>query len=426
MSDFPPAALSEADAQLLHHVREQLLGKTPASTPFLPPVVPTPPRLAFWLRILAVGFGLLAAALSILEWLDPERFAGCKQAATLVLLGIGVGWFIQRTRQFKAAQKLAVLPDPPPPLSFWPRLLLSLYWFVVVEVVVLTPIDMAWIVGVLALHETGHYLGMRWFGYRDMRMFFVPALGAAVSGHKPGVPAWQEAIVLLLGPLPGLLLGCGIYFVDLVEAVPLLRTGAAWLVMLNFLNLLPFEPLDGGKLCNRHLFSRVRWLEAVAVVLGAIGLVLVCLGPVWICLALTAALALFALAPARYKLSRAAAQLQTRWPQLPSEWVDLSEDQWHDLFLAASSLVKQKQAFTQLSPAAAKTMVNAFALQMRALQARALSRPESVPVTALILAVYLSTIVLGIVTASVTRLQVDAGRWPLGTEPRPQTATAPP
>jgi Zn-dependent protease len=418
MTDIPPTELSEADAQLFHQVREQLLSKAPAAISFLPPVVPTPPRLARWLRIIAMIFGLLAAALSVLEWLDPERFAGCKQAATLVLLGIGAGWFVRRGIQTKAAQKLAVPPQPPPPMRFWPRLLWSLFWFVVVEVVVLTPFDMAWIVGVLALHETGHYLGMRWFGYRDMRMFFVPALGAAVSGHKPGVPAWQEAIVLLLGPLPGLLLGCGIYFVDLVDAVPLLRGGAAWLVTLNFLNLLPFEPLDGGKLCNRHLFSRVRWLEMVAVVLGTVGLVLVCLGPVWICLGLSAALAIFGLAPARYKLARAAADLQARWPQLPAEWADLSEEQWRDLFLAASSLIKQKQPFTQLSGTAAKTVVDACALQMRAVQARARSRPESAPVTAIILAVYLSAIVLAIVTALVTHLGDDASRWPMGTERR--------
>lgn len=38
------------------------------------------------------------------------------------------------------------------------------------------------VIGVLLFHELGHYVAMRLFGYRDVRMFFVPFFGAAVSG----------------------------------------------------------------------------------------------------------------------------------------------------------------------------------------------------------------------------------------------------
>jgi len=54
---------------------------------------------------------------------------------------------------------------------------------------------------VIVFHELGHYIGMWIFGYRDLRMFFIPFFGAAVSGVKYGVPVWQQATVLLLGPL---------------------------------------------------------------------------------------------------------------------------------------------------------------------------------------------------------------------------------
>jgi Zn-dependent protease len=412
MPQLPPAALSEEETPLLQQVREQLLGKAPAGTLFLPYGAPTSPRVARWLRAAAMSAGLVAAVLGVLEWLDPETFAGCRNAGTLVLLGIGLGWLMHRGRQQKIAKKQGLRPVPPPPMTFWPRLLLSLYWFVIVELVVLTPGDMVWIVATLALHESGHYLGMRIFGYRDVHMFFVPALGAAVSGQKPGVPGWQEGIVLLLGPLPGLVLGCSIYLLDLVVPLPLLHRGATWLVALNFLNLLPFEPLDGGKLCNRHLFSRFRWLEVVTVVLGTVGLVLVCWGPAWICLALSGVFALFVLAPARYKMAGAAADLQARWPQLPAQWHDLSEEQWHDLFRAARGSRNSKKPFLQLDPLAAQMVVDGVVAQMRALHARALLRPESARATLAILAVYLSALALGIGTASFTRLRDDAARWP--------------
>src|SRR5262245_2553806 len=34
--------------------------------------------------------------------------------------------------------------------------------------------NLAWLVGVLLIHESGHFAGMKLFGYRDVRMFFLP------------------------------------------------------------------------------------------------------------------------------------------------------------------------------------------------------------------------------------------------------------
>lgn len=262
-----------------------------------------------------------------------------------------------------------------------------------------TPVELAWLIGVLLLHESGHFLGMRYFGYRDLQMFFIPLFGAAVRGEKRGVPAWQEAMVLLLGPLPGLILGCGIYFLDLAAPQPILRTGATWLVAINFLNLLPFEPLDGGRFCNRLLFSRFRWLEAVTVVLATVGLVFVCWGPGWIGLALSGGFALFVLAPARYKTATAAAALQSRWPDLPPQPADLREEQWRDLFTITRG---QFGSNTKL-----------LAGQMKNVHTRALQHPESGGATFGLFALYLTALLLGIVTASVTRLGEDTGRWPI-------------
>src|SRR5262245_26006745 len=40
------------------------------------------------------------------------------------------------------------------------------------------------LVPVLLFHEAGHWVAMRAFGYRNLRMFFIPFLGAAVSGRN--------------------------------------------------------------------------------------------------------------------------------------------------------------------------------------------------------------------------------------------------
>src|SRR3954470_4748589 len=40
------------------------------------------------------------------------------------------------------------------------------------------------LIGVLLFHELGHLAAMKVLGYRDVKMFFVPFLGAAVSGKS--------------------------------------------------------------------------------------------------------------------------------------------------------------------------------------------------------------------------------------------------
>src|SRR5262245_43661681 len=108
------------------------------------------------------------------------------------------------------AKTSAVLAAPDQPGSrtrawFW--LLLTLGLFALSFVRVFDWRSLALIVGVLLLHESGHFLGMRLFGYRNVRMFFIPFFGAAVSGTKHAAAVWQQGVVLLLGPLPGILLG---------------------------------------------------------------------------------------------------------------------------------------------------------------------------------------------------------------------------
>ena len=60
---------------------------------------------------------------------------------------------------------------------------------------------------VLFFHELGHYVAMRMFNYRNVRMFFIPFFGAAVAGRHYNVPGWKKVVVSLMGPVPGIILG---------------------------------------------------------------------------------------------------------------------------------------------------------------------------------------------------------------------------
>lgn len=133
---------------------------------------------------------------------------------------------------------------------------------------------------VLFVHESGHLLGMWLFGYKNLQMLFIPFLGAAVIGRKDSAPAWQEAIVLMLGPLPGLVAGLVIMAnAEAWEIGVLMEQIAIFAIILNAFNLLPVLPFDGGRLVDLALFNRFPLFKIgfdvlSVIALGAIALAL--------------------------------------------------------------------------------------------------------------------------------------------------------
>jgi Zn-dependent protease len=112
------------------------------------------------------------------------------------------------------------------------------------------------LIPILLFHEMGHLLAMRWCNYRNLRMFFIPLLGAAVSGQNYNVPGWKKVIVSLMGPLPGIAFGIVIGLVAASFEQPLLLEAAILMLFLNGFNLLPLLPLDGGWVMHAIIFSR--------------------------------------------------------------------------------------------------------------------------------------------------------------------------
>jgi Zn-dependent protease len=130
------------------------------------------------------------------------------------------------------------------------------------------------LIGILFLHEMGHYLAMRMFRYRNVRMFFIPLLGAAVSGQHYNVPGWKKTIVSLMGPLPGIILGAAAGVAGLVAGWEPLVQAAILALILNGFNLLPIIPLDGGWIMHSLFFSRHYMLDAGFRLLAVAGLML--------------------------------------------------------------------------------------------------------------------------------------------------------
>lgn len=167
----------------------------------------------------------------------------------------------------------ALLLDPPPSSQKAQLLLFSLIAFIgatYAQDAVKSLVDLMMLLGILTVHELGHVVGMRLFGYRDVKMFFIPFFGAAASGRRRGVERWKQGVVLLLGPVPGILIGAVLAY----AGGPELRTLALMTIAVNAINLLPLSQLDGGQLFQILLFARHRHVEVVFLVVTA-GLIVV-------------------------------------------------------------------------------------------------------------------------------------------------------
>jgi Zn-dependent protease len=162
---------------------------------------------------------------------------------------------------------------------------------------------------VIAFHEFGHYVAMRLLKYRDVRMFFVPLLGAAVIGRNYNVKGWQKAVVSLAGPVPGILVGLGLAAVAIATHNHVIEKAALVALLLNGINLLPMVPLDGGWTLHAILFSRHFVLETAFLACAGIGMLAANsfgLGKFWMFLGI----AILAGLPASYRIARAAGRLK--------------------------------------------------------------------------------------------------------------------
>lgn len=142
-------------------------------------------------------------------------------------------------------------------------LAVSLFLFLTLGLLHWSPAEIALLVVVLVFHEGGHFAAMRAFGYRDVRVFFIPLFGAAVSGSPAAVPGYQRTLVALAGPVPGILLGLVLVLVYALGHSSMVGEAAKMFLGINAFNLLPLLPLDGGRVLEETLFCRSRWAEAV-------------------------------------------------------------------------------------------------------------------------------------------------------------------
>jgi Zn-dependent protease len=165
------------------------------------------------------------------------------------------------------------------------------------------------LVVVLLIHELGHMLAMKLFRYHDVQMFFIPMFGAAVSGRETSPDGTRRAVVSLLGPVPGIVLGIVCVFLFHRTSHLYFKEAARTFLLVNTFNLLPLVPLDGGRYLESVLFSRTPALRALFDVVAGVALAALAVALKSILLGFIA-MFVFRSVRMRYQSSRLASQIK--------------------------------------------------------------------------------------------------------------------
>lgn len=111
---------------------------------------------------------------------------------------------------------------------------------------------------VLLIHEFGHFFAMKLYNYQNVKLFIIPLIGAFVSGKKQAVSQRQMSIIILAGPVPGIIIGTILYMIHKANPNDTLKLLANVFIFINVFNLLPIYPLDGGRLLE-NLFIKTNY-----------------------------------------------------------------------------------------------------------------------------------------------------------------------
>jgi Zn-dependent protease len=136
------------------------------------------------------------------------------------------------------------------------------------------------LVVVVFIHESGHLLAMSLLGYKDLKMLFIPLFGAVALGTAKNVPPHKKVITSFAGPVPGILLAFLILVIVRCTNTPILYgstilTAVILLLVINYFNLVPVLPLDGGQVLNTIFFSRFAVIQSLFLIISLISLAVI-------------------------------------------------------------------------------------------------------------------------------------------------------
>ena len=120
----------------------------------------------------------------------------------------------------------------------------------------------------LFIHEYGHVWAMKRRGMDVKGMYFIPFFGAVAVSNDAFPTRKTEMYTAIMGPIWGFaccLAIAGVYF---TTENPMFAGISSMLAFINLFNLIPVNPLDGGRIAKSIAFSLHSWIGIGLLALG--------------------------------------------------------------------------------------------------------------------------------------------------------------
>lgn len=111
------------------------------------------------------------------------------------------------------------------------------------------------LVAFIFIHEYGHLYAMKKCGLKTRGIYLIPGFGGAALAGEGFKSGRNEAYIALDGPLFGLLFVACAFVAYMITAEPIFAAIAGLTAFVNFVNLFPINPLDGGRVVKSLVYS---------------------------------------------------------------------------------------------------------------------------------------------------------------------------
>jgi len=126
------------------------------------------------------------------------------------------------------------------------------------------------VVGSISFHEYGHVRAMHACGMKTKGFYLIPFVGGAAVPDEQFRSETDLAYVAIMGPIYGFALTAVAALVHLATGAPVFAAIAGWVALVNLFNLLPVNPLDGGRILRTIAFSIDSVLGILALASGMV------------------------------------------------------------------------------------------------------------------------------------------------------------
>jgi Zn-dependent protease len=124
----------------------------------------------------------------------------------------------------------------------------------------------------LFVHECGHIWAMKRCGLKTNGIYFLPFSGAVAVSDDEFPSRGAEVFIAIMGPIWGFVLALLTGLVYVATENPFFAATASWMSMVNLFNLLPINPLDGGRIMKSIAYSIHSRLGLVFLIIGVFAL----------------------------------------------------------------------------------------------------------------------------------------------------------